>query len=229
MSGPGWPAQLASVTRVTAPRVTLSFDNGPTPGVTEQVLDVLAAQGVPATFFVVGSRLADRAGRQAARRALAEGHRVGGHTWSHRVPFGTADDATVDRELDDTARAVADVGGDPRLFRPYGVGGAIDARLMSAHGATRLCDGGFTCVLWTSVPRDWVDPDGWPDVALAAFEREPWSVVVLHDLPGAAAGRLDAFLRQCRERGAVFTQDTPDACTPVRAGAPTSSYALLGV
>ena len=214
---------------VVPPTVTLSFDNGPTPGVTEDVLGVLAAHAVPATFFVVGQRLADPAGRTAVRRALADGHRVGGHTWSHQVPFGLADDATLDRELDDTSRAVADVGGDPLLFRPYGVGGALDERLMSGHGAARLCAGGFTCVLWNSVPRDWVDPHGWPDVALASIDTRPWSVVVLHDLRAAALDRLDAFLLACRRRRAVFTLATPDDCTPVRAGAPTASYALLGV
>ena len=76
------------------------------------------------------------AGRRLVERALAEGHLVGSHTWSHTVPFGHAGDADVDRELDDGRRAVADAGGDGQLFRPYGAGGAIDDRLMSRTAQT---------------------------------------------------------------------------------------------
>jgi peptidoglycan/xylan/chitin deacetylase (PgdA/CDA1 family) len=47
-------------------QVTVTFDNGPTPGVTDAVLDVLADRGVPATFFVVGERLLDPSARALA-------------------------------------------------------------------------------------------------------------------------------------------------------------------
>ena len=213
-----------------APVVTLTFDNGPTPGVTDAVLDILARHGAPATFFVVGSQLAEPGGEAAAlvERAVAEGHAVGGHSWSHEVPFGRMADADVDRELDDTRELVARLGGDGRLFRPYAAGGLVDEHLMSDHGARRLREGGYTCVLWTSVPGDWLDPQGWVDVALADVAARPWSVVVLHDLPVGCADRLDDFLTRLRERGAVLTRDTPDECTPLRAGVPTSSYGLLG-
>jgi peptidoglycan-N-acetylglucosamine deacetylase len=213
-----------------APAVTLTFDNGPTPGVTDRVLDVLARHAAPATFFVVGSNLADPAGPEATlvQRAVAEGHAVGGHTWSHEVPFGLLPAADLDRELDDTQALVARLGGDGRLFRPFG-DGEMDERLMSEHGARRLRDGGYTCVLWTSVPGDWRDPEGWVDVAMADVEARPWSVVVLHDLPVGCADGLDEFLTRLRDRGAALRHGTPDACTPLRAGVPTSSYGLLGV
>jgi peptidoglycan/xylan/chitin deacetylase (PgdA/CDA1 family) len=232
-SGSGPHVVGVSVDRVgtvTAPTVSLTFDNGPTPGVTERVLDILARRGVPATFFVIGEKLVEPTGRAAAlvERAVAEGHRVGGHTWSHSVPFGLLPDRDVDRELDDTRAAIERLGGDDRLFRPYGVDGAIDERLMSRHGARRLQTGGYTCVLWTSVPGDWLDPTGWPDVALADVAGRAWSVVVLHDLPVGAVDRLDEFVGRLQDLGADLRLDTPDDCTPVRAGIPTSSYALLG-
>jgi peptidoglycan/xylan/chitin deacetylase (PgdA/CDA1 family) len=210
-------------------RLTLTIDNGPTPGVTEHVLEVLDRHGVTALFFVVGRNLVDDAGTRLVERSVAAGHLVGSHTWSHAVTFGDAPDAVVDRELDDGRRAVADAGGDARLFRPYGAGGAIDDRLMSRHGARRLLDDGCTCVLWNSVPGDWLDPDGWVDAALADVARQPWSVVVLHDVPGAAARRLDDFLTRCADAGVELTVDVPDSCTPIRAGVPTTSFELLGV
>ena len=64
-------------------RITLTFDNGPTPGVTDDVLEVLAQHDVPATFFVVGDRLRQPTGRALAERAKSEGHRIGNHTLTH--------------------------------------------------------------------------------------------------------------------------------------------------
>jgi peptidoglycan/xylan/chitin deacetylase (PgdA/CDA1 family) len=211
------------------PRVTLTIDNGPTPSVTDAVLDVLAGRDVRALFFAVGRRAATPAGRELLARAIDEGHLVGSHTWSHTRTFGDADAATVDDELDRGREAIAAAGGDPLLFRPYGAGGTIDERLMSRHGAARLVDDGCTCVLWSSVPGDWRDPAGWPDVALADVARDPWSVVVVHDVADAALARLDDFLAAAADCGASFTTDLPDRWTPIRAGVPTASWDLLGV
>ena len=162
-----------------------------------------------AVFFAVGRNAAYPAGRRLLERALAEGHLVGSHTWSHIVTFGGADDAAVDRELDDGRRAVADAGGDPHLFRPYAAGGAIDDRLMSPHGARRLLADGCPCVLWNSVPGDWLDPAGWPTAALADVDRQPWTVTVLHDVADASLDRLDDFVAQCADGGMSFTGGRP--------------------
>ena len=61
--------------------------------------------------------------------------------------------------------------------------------------------GGFTCVLWTSVPGDFRDPDGWMDRALADCRSRDWSLVVLHDIPNGAVKHLDSFLRKLRDEG----------------------------
>ena len=76
-------------------RVALSFDNGPFPGVTPQVLDVLASFGVKANFFVCGKDVADPERREIVARARSEGHRVGNHTLTHSVELGTRDDAEL--------------------------------------------------------------------------------------------------------------------------------------
>lgn len=209
-----------------APTVSLTFDNGPTPGVTEAVLDVLEARSVPATFFAIGSKLATPAGLDLGRRIVAAGHRVGGHTWSHEVQFGVADPARVDDELQRTSDAVEAAGGEPLLFRPYGAGGVIDARLMSRFGADRLCSRGCTCVLWNVLPGDWRDQSGWIEVARAGIDRQPWAVVVLHDIADAALPRLDELLDSLTGR-VTWSQDFPDGCTPIRHGVPTSSFDML--
>ena len=214
---------------MTAPIVTLTFDNGPTPGVTEPVLDLLATHSVPATFFAIGRNLATKEGSALGRRIVSEGHQLGGHTWSHSVQFGVADDRLIDEELGRTRSAVDAVGGDGLLFRPYGAGGVIDDRLMSAFGATTLCSLGYTCVLWNVLPGDWRNPAGWVDHALCGIIRHPWSVVVLHDIVDAALPRLDEFLTTIAPRTPAWSHDFPDECTPIRDGSATSSFATLSV
>jgi peptidoglycan/xylan/chitin deacetylase (PgdA/CDA1 family) len=212
---------------MTTPVVSLTFDNGPTPGVTEPVLELLAAHAVPATFFAIGCKLATAEGQDLGRRILAEGHRLGGHTWSHSVRFGGADDAVVIDELTNSQLAVESAGGEGLLFRPYGAGGVIDECLMSRFGATTLCSGGYTCVLWNVLPGDWRDPDGWVEQALAGIRERSWSVVVLHDVADAALGRLDEFLTAAQRHQTTWSQGFPDECTPIRDGIPTTSFGTL--
>ena len=212
---------------MTTPLVTLTFDNGPTPGITEPVLDLLAEHGVPATFFAIGRKLATTKGRALGRRTFAEGHQLGGHTWSHAIQFGVTDETVVSDELVRTQVAVDEAGGDGLLFRPYGAGGVIDDRLMSAFGATTLCSGGYTCVLWNVLPHDWDDQAGWVEQALTEIGRQPWSVVVLHDVVDAALPRLDEFLTTVSNSNPTWSQDFPEECTPIRRGSPTASFDTL--
>jgi peptidoglycan/xylan/chitin deacetylase (PgdA/CDA1 family) len=119
-------------------RVTLSFDNGPTPRVTPWVLDVLGERGVRSTFFVVGQQLRIPGTAAIARRAVAEGHWIGNHTLTHSVPLGELDDLAVDREIASTQELIGDLSHPDRLFRPFGRGGIIDDRLLGHHALRRL-------------------------------------------------------------------------------------------
>jgi peptidoglycan-N-acetylglucosamine deacetylase len=212
---------------MTVTVITLTFDNGPTPGITEPVLDVLSQHAVPATFFAIGRKLATADGQRLGRRIVAEGHRLGGHTWSHSVQFGAAHDDVVADELARTTTAVDQCGGDGLLFRPYGAGGIIDDRLMSPFGAAMLCSSGYTCVLWNVLPGDWRDATGWVDQAVAETDKQPWSVVVLHDVVDAALPRLDRFLTTMKGRDVTWSDEFPDDCTPIRTGSPTASFDTL--
>ena len=208
-------------------RVTLTFDNGPTRATT-QVLDVLAERGVPASFFLVGERLERPGMRALAERAAREGHRIGNHSLTHSTPLGVADDPTeAEREIDGMQALLGDLVTGERFFRPFGGGGKIDRDLLGPRALECLVRGGYTCVLWSSVPRDWENPRGWPDVCLAELEARPWSVVVLHDLPTGAMDRLPGFLDALDARGIEVTHELPEACVPLRGGRPTASFATL--
>ncbi len=208
-------------------RVTLTFDNGPTP-VTAQVLDVLAARRVRATFFVVGKQLRRPGARALAERALAEGHRIGNHSLTHSTPLGVRDDPDEAlREIDEMQALLGDLVPGERFFRPFGGGGIIDRNLLGRRALERLVRGGYTCVLWNSVPRDWEDPAHWPETCLADVARRPWSVVVLHDLPTGAMERLPEFLDALAARGIEVVHEFQDDCVPLRCGRATPAFEAL--
>lgn len=200
-------------------QVTLTFDNGPEPAVTDQVLDILEATGVRATFFVLGAKLAEPKRRALAKRAHAEGHWIGNHTWSHAEPLGTiADPSRVVSEIVDTQARIGELAHPDRLFRPFGGGGAIGPHLLNEVALRTLREERMTCVLWNAIPRDWEDPRGWAETALAQCRLQPWTLLVLHDLPTGAMGRLRSFVDRVLEHGGTFRQDFPPECVPIRRG-----------
>jgi len=199
-------------------KVTLTFDNGPDPQATPQVLDCLARHGVKSTFFVLGQHVSTSVGLDLARRASREGHWIGNHTWSHTGRLGEMTREAALQEFDRTQQALAWVDQPARLFRPRGGGGRLGKGLLHLAVAEKLIAGGFTCVLWTSVPGDFRDPDGWMDRALADCRSRDWSLVVLHDIPNGAVRNLESFLRKLRDEGHQFTQEFPADCTPILNG-----------
>jgi peptidoglycan-N-acetylglucosamine deacetylase len=207
-------------------KVTLTFDNGPWPGVTEPVLDTLAEHGLHATFFVVGRELKRDGRRALAERAVADGHWIGNHTMTHSVPLGDGADPFL--EIDATQELIGDLAHPARWFRPFGRGGVLDERLLSAAAIGCLQNGGYSCVLWNSVPRDWEDPDEWIDRALADVDANDWTVMVLHDLPTGAMDRLPRLLDELERRSAEIVQDFPDACVPIRNGEVVGDLSRLG-
>lgn len=200
-------------------RVTLTFDNGPAPGTTERVLDVLAERKLLATFFVVGTMLRRKGARELAYRARADGHWIGNHSLNHAAPLGTdLDRSHAVREIHDNQALLGDLAHERRFFRPFGGGGSIGPHLLSPAAVEVLSAGGYTCVLWNSVPRDWEDPVGWVDNALTDVERLGHAVVVLHDLPTGAMDALPSFLDHLAARGAEVVQDFPAEVIPIEGG-----------
>jgi hypothetical protein len=133
--------------------------------------------------------------------------------------FGDSDDSSLaEREIGETQALIGDLAHPDRLFRPYGGGGVISQRLLSASAVSYLLDGGYTCVLWTSVPRDWEADAAWVDRCLADIEGQEWTVVVAHDLPTGGMAYLPELLDRIEARGAQFVQDFPHSCMPVRRG-----------
>jgi peptidoglycan/xylan/chitin deacetylase (PgdA/CDA1 family) len=196
--------------------LTLTFDNGPEPEATPGVLDVLSRRGIKTTFFVIGEKLNRPEGRKLAERAYAEGHWIGNHSWTHSVPLGQRREADVaEFEIGRTQAAMEGLSHPHRYFRPFGGGGNLDRRLMSQPVVDYLVRGRYTCVLWNSIPRDWNDPDGWVERALSHCVSQPWTLMVLHDLPTGAMRHLDSFLDKVGEAGGHIRPDFPPDCVPI--------------
>jgi peptidoglycan-N-acetylglucosamine deacetylase len=173
------------VDRLTEPRlvssgqragrtIALTFDDGPS-STTPAVLDVLDAHGARATFFVIGSwveRLPE-----IVRDALARGHELGNHTWTHADADRTHELETLRDEVARTSDEIERVTGQrPRLLRPpYGSDPGRFARVASQ------CELEAT-VLWSVQSFDWQDPDDPQEiVAQVLAEVEPGAIVLLHD------------------------------------------------
>lgn len=207
------------------PKVTLSFDNGPTPGITDHVLDVLKEYDVRTTFFVIGKQMLLPEARALAQRAHAEGHWIGSHSMTHGQPLGQRDDAeAVEREIGDMERLLGPLVHEARLFRPNGRG-QMGPHLLSARARDHLIAHRGTVVLWTHVPRDrGVPADTWVADAQRATSERQWPLLVLHDrpsghdLPAGSMSCLATYLEWARRSNIEISQEFPDDCVPIRCG-----------
>lgn len=200
-----------------AMKVSLTFDNGPHEEFTPFVIETLAAYGIKATFFALGKNLASTPLRDIAARAFAAGHHVGNHSYHHATPFGLLDSPhEAVEEILSTDALVAELGGAERLFRPVGRGD-IGPHLFNVPSWNFLVEHQFTCVLWNCVPPERLNPDAWMDPAVEICRTQEWSVVVMHDIQSGIR-HLPYFIDSLLEHGALFTQEFPDSCTPLRKG-----------
>ena len=182
-------------------RVALSFDDGPDPEVTPQILDVLAQYGARATFFTIGRAL--RAQPLLAQRMVAEHHELGNHSWAHsrwQNFFGTR---RLLREIERGAESIAGIvpqAGQP-LYRPPM--GLKSPPLAVAAQSLQL-----TLVAWSLHSYDSRGNDP-RRIAQRVLDRiRPGDIVLMHDghdLPGrhrrAIVLALPQILRGLRDRG----------------------------
>lgn len=198
--------------------VTLTFDNGPDPVETLKVRDILARHGIRATFFLKASNLTDPACRRIAEQMRDDGHWIGNHTLNHKSPLGTLNDPEAPaREIGEAQNLLGPLAHPLKLFRPNGRG-HTGPHLLSRAAVDYLVAGGYTCVLWSVMPRDGTDPPGWVDRAMAKCLAEPWPTVVIHDRVGGAMDYLDEFIRRIHDAGGRFRQDFNPEVTPIVQG-----------
>jgi peptidoglycan/xylan/chitin deacetylase (PgdA/CDA1 family)/sulfur carrier protein ThiS len=180
--------------------VALTFDDGPWPHTTAQILAILAQRQAPATFFVVGRQV--QRYPDLVRRELAAGMAIGSHSWSHSQPFDRLPAARIRDEIARGRRTLQPLGIHPVGFRPPG--GATSPAVAAAAQ-----EFGDRTVLWSVDPADWqpgVTANQLVQRVLAA--ARPGAIVLLHDGGGnrsATVAALPAIINGLRRLGLTLT------------------------
>ena len=193
--------------------IALTFDDGPGRH-TGRLLDLLSAEEVPATFYVIG-RSAELNPALIARMA-AEGHQVGGHSWSH-PNLTELTPEQVAEETRSTAAAIRAAGAQPSTVRaPYG---ALNEAVLAAFGGLP----GSGSVTWTVDTRDWEHRDPASTLAAVQAGAAPGGIVLMHDIHATTVDAVPAVIAHLRAQGYTFvtvdrlTGDVPSGST-VRGG-----------
>ncbi len=180
--------------------LVLTFDDGPWPATTAKVLDALKRECVRATFFLLGKNA--EAHPEFARRALAEGHSVGHHSYSHpllnHMPLAKAE-AEINHGIEEDEYAVyGQRRTDPvtPFFRFPGF--ASNRALLDRMSERGLVV--FGADVWAS---DWLPmrPDQELRLILARIEQVGRGIVLFHDTKAQTAQMLPAFLHELKRRG----------------------------
>jgi hypothetical protein len=131
------------------------------------------------------------------------------------------------KEIGETQKLIGGLTHPDLLFRPFGSGGMLDDRLLSKAAIAYLVEGGYSCVLWNSVPRDWEADAAWVDRCLDDVQTYPWTVVVVHDLPTGGMRYLSTLLTRLKALRVEIVQAFPSDCVPIACGRIVSDLSRL--
>lgn len=190
--------------------VALTFDDGPGE-YTQRLLDELAQQHAPATFFVLGKNV--KKYPKTLQRMVAEGHQIGSHTFDHK-DLTTLTAEGIEHEVQWTDEAVEKAAGvRPTILRPpYGSHGAVYDRLIP-----------HPLVLWDVDTLDWKHHDPQKTVKLALAEAKPGSIILLHDIHESSVKAVPQLVTKLHEAG--YTLVTVDQLFAGTDFEPSKAYA----
>jgi len=173
-------------------QIALTFDDGPDPKVTIQILETLNKYDAKATFFMLGSRVEYYP--EIAKKVQEAGHELGNHTWNH-PDLTKAGVAKVRNEINETSSIIENVTGQKvTAFRPpYG---AVNKVVRSQTN--------LPVVLWDVDTLDWKHRD--PDQLLVHVNgaTKDGSIILMHDIHQSTADGLDAVLAYLQSEGYTF-------------------------
>ena len=175
--------------------VALTFDDGPHPVYTPQILDILRDKGVKATFFMVG-REAERH-PDLVRRVVAEGHVVANHTWDHPHLEGMAEDR-FSFQVDHTNQVLEQISGQDVVCTrpPYGSSSPATVGRLNAHGQASI--------VWSGDSSDFEKPGVDAIVNNSLKGLTPGGIILMHDGGGKreqTVAALPRLIDELRGRG----------------------------
>ncbi|MGW3934124.1 bifunctional polysaccharide deacetylase/glycosyltransferase family 2 protein [Streptomyces phaeochromogenes] len=199
----GGEAQSQSVPEKT---IALTFDDGPNPTWTPQILKILEANDVPGTFFVVGSMVSRYP--SIVKDLVNQGNEIGIHTFTH-VDLSYQSDDRIAREMDQTQLALAGAAGiTTTLFRaPYSSeADAIDNYSWPVY--KKLGEEGYTSVFVDTDSDDWKRPGVSKIIKWATPSKSKGASVLFHDAGGERSQTVKAlgtYIKKMKAKGYTFT------------------------
>ncbi|MBU3664528.1 MAG: polysaccharide deacetylase family protein [Chthoniobacterales bacterium] len=176
--------------------VALTFDDGPHGQLTPKLLDILRAEDVPATFFVLGSNVS--AYPDIARRIVNEGHEIANHSWDHpSLPKVSAE--RLDREIRRTSEIIEQTTGQKvTIMRP--TYGALNERVQRSL----INDYGLDVILWSVDPRDWKRPGADVVTRRLVTGAHPGAILLAHDIHPGTIAAMPQTISQLKAKGYRF-------------------------
>ncbi|MEH2091259.1 polysaccharide deacetylase family protein [Nostoc sp.] len=177
--------------------IALTFDDGPWPESTGEVLDILKKNQIKGTFFLIGQNVKNYPG--LVKREIAEGHVIGNHTWHHWYQFLNPQAAAY--EIDHTADLIYQVTGiKTNLFRPPG-------GIMHNGVASYARNSKYAIIRWSSDSVDYSRP-AVPKLINNVFRKaKPGGIVLMHDGGGNRSKTVQALpeiIANFRKQGYKF-------------------------
>jgi peptidoglycan/xylan/chitin deacetylase (PgdA/CDA1 family) len=190
----------------TGKTVALTFDDGPDPRWTPQILAILRQKDVPATFCIIGYFAVHYPSLVQAE--VSQGNTVCDHTADHDEHLDSAPPAHVADEIDRGADQIAAAGGvAPELYRPPG--GALSPTVIAVAHAR-----GLRVLYWSVDPQDWRRPSAPVIVSRIVSQARPGSIIILHDGGGNRSTTVTALgpvIDRLRQMGYSFTTPVLEA------------------
>ncbi|WP_248926565.1 polysaccharide deacetylase family protein [Paenibacillus hamazuiensis] len=184
--------------------IALTFDDGPNPVYTPQILDLLKEHGAKATFFVLGKRV--QSFPQIAIREVNEGHEIANHTFDHHFLKNVSPDK-LKEEIRQTQEVIFDITEQmPHVFRPPG--GFYDDALIDLAREDH-----FTVVMWSwyQDTKDWRRPGVRKIVDTVLSNVHNGDIILFHDLEGDCSQTVESLrqiLPKLKEQGYQFVTVT---------------------
>jgi len=183
---PSWPPEVrTALPPQQSPRVALTFDDGPHPTWTPQLLDVLARHGASATFCVVGDQIPGN--ESLLRRIHAEGHQLCNHTASHDYGLPARPPEQIAAEIGSVNDQISQVVPDAEVVVFRAPGGRFTSDLVDAAG-----DLGLTSWAWSIDAADWRTTETSAIVSSVLDAVAPDAVILLHDGGGDRSATVTA-------------------------------------
>jgi peptidoglycan/xylan/chitin deacetylase (PgdA/CDA1 family) len=179
--------------------IALTFDAGPGKD-TPELLDHLAKEKVPATFFLLGKNHVLKY-PQVVRRLAAEGHEVANHTWTHKR-LDKLDKEEIRAELGRTQDAIEEITGEkPRLMRPPQ--GRTDDEVKAVSKEL-----GLSQVLWSATAKDYSTTDSELIKKRILDQAGRDGIILLHDIYDGTVPAVPGIIAELKKRGYTFVTVT---------------------